>query len=464
MTKRLLVSYLGIALFALVVLEIPLGLTYSRSQNRDLTTRLERDAVSIATLATTVIEGRPGISRARLASYVRGYQRETGGRVIVARRNGDAVVDSSAPSGLGGRNFASRPEFRKALQGAVATGTRYSETLETRLAYVAVPIASGGVVHGVVRITYPRDTIDRRILHFWLLLGGIGAIVLASAFVLGWSLARSITRPLHELEDAAAAAGEGDLSARASTTTGPGEVRALSRRFNEMVRQVESVIRSQEEFVADAAHQLRTPLTALRLRLENLESVTPKGGQAGVAGAILELDRLSRLVEGLLTLADADASASVPMPVDLRAAVHERVEAWYALAVERDIVLVFTVDGEVHAHATPGRVEQVLDNLLANALEVAPPGSTVTITASERGELAELHVIDEGPGMTPDQRRRAFDRMWRAGKGDGGFGLGLAIAQRLVTADGGGVDLVPAPGGGIDATVRLRRATPAPSL
>jgi len=96
MTNRLLLSYLGLALFALVVLEIPLGLSYSRSQTRDLTTKLERDAVSVATLATTVVERRPGLSASTLATFVRRYQRETGGRVVIVRRNGDAVVDSSA--------------------------------------------------------------------------------------------------------------------------------------------------------------------------------------------------------------------------------------------------------------------------------------------------------------------------------------------------------------------------------
>ena len=459
MTNRLLLSYLGLALFALVVLEIPLGLSYSRSQTRDLTTKLERDAVSVATLATTVVERRPGLSASTLATFVRRYQRETGGRVVIVRRNGDAVVDSSAP-GLGGRSFSSRPEIRAALRGEVATGTRYSQTLGTRLAYVAVPIATGGVVHGAVRITYPRDTIDRRVLHFWLLLGGIGAIVLVAASLLGLSLARSITKPLRHLEHAAEAAGKGDLAARAPTDVGPREVKALSERFNAMVQQLESLIRSQEEFVADAAHQLRTPLTALRLRLENLESVAPRQSQASVAGAILELDRLSRLVEGLLTLADADSSDSTPIPIDLSQAVRERVEAWSALATERDIVLVSSVEGRVYANATPGTVEQVLDNLLANALEVAPPGSAVTITGSQVGECAELHVIDQGPGMTPEQRTRAFDRLWRAREGERGFGLGLAIAKRLVSADGGGVDLLSAPGGGIDATIRLQRASP----
>lgn len=456
MTKRFLLSYLGLALFLVVVLEIPLGVAYSRNQYRDLTTKLERDATTFATLASTVIEGRPGISASTLAQSVRRYQRETGGRVTIVRRNGDAVVDSSSP----GRDFPLRPEIQAALRGEVATGTRYSQALETSLAYVARPVAMGGVVHGAVRILYPRDTIDDRVLRFWLLLAAIGAIVLAAAFVLGLSLVRSITKPLRELERAVAAAGGGDLTVRAPRDVGPGEIRALSDRFNAMVHRLESLIKSQEEFLADAAHQLRTPLTALRLRLENLERAVPARDQASVEGAILELERLSRLVEGLLTLADADSSDVSPIPIDLAEAVRERLEAWSALAEESDVALLSSLDGRLYANATPGRVEQVLDNLLANALEVAPPGSAITVTGVQVGDRAELHVVDQGPGMSPEQRRRAFDRLWRARSGDRGFGLGLAIAKRLVTADGGDVDLVSAPGGGIDAVVRLRRTSP----
>jgi signal transduction histidine kinase len=99
------------------------------------------------------------------------------------------------------------------------------------------------------------------------------------------------------------------------------------------------------------------------------------------------------------------------------------------------------------------RLGQVLENLLANAIAVAPSGSTVSV----RGDADELHVLDEGPGMTAEQRRRAFDRFWRAGSGGRGSGLGLAIVKRLVEIDGGRIELRDAPGGGLDAVIRLRR-------
>jgi signal transduction histidine kinase len=108
--------------------------------------------------------------------------------------------------------------------------------------------------------------------------------------------------------------------------------------------------------------------------------------------------------------------------------------------------------------AAPGRLAQVLDNLLANALEASPDGGTVTVSARVESPWVELHLCDEGPGLSPEQRKRAFDRFWRAGSGAGGSGLGLAIVKRLIAADEGEVELREAAGGGVDAVVRLRPA------
>jgi signal transduction histidine kinase len=106
--------------------------------------------------------------------------------------------------------------------------------------------------------------------------------------------------------------------------------------------------------------------------------------------------------------------------------------------------------------AAPGRLAQVLDNLLSNALEASPGGGTVTLSAVAAPPWVELHLSDQGPGLTPEQRQRAFDRFWRAGSGAGGSGLGLAIVRRLVAADEGRVELREAADGGVDAIVQLR--------
>jgi signal transduction histidine kinase len=450
-TRRLLLGYLGVTLFVLVSLEVPLGVQNQRTERHDLTANVSHDAMVLAADAEDAVQAptRRKKQLNALAAVVSGYAKRTGARVVIVDRRGYALIDTSERV-RGTESFASRPEIAAALGGKYPSGVRTSRTLHERLLYVAVPVASGGRVHGAVRITYPLSAVDARILRYWLILGLIGVVVLAGAAVVGLGLARFVTRPLSRLEAAAAAVGEGDLEARAAERDGPPEVRSLAAVFNETVAKLGRLLRSQGEFVADASHELRTPLTALRLRLENL----PPSGDRDAA--LHETDRLRDLVDGLLSLARADAGNESSSRVDAAALMRERVEAWLPLADEHDVALVAQLDGPLPVRAAPGRLAQVLDNLLANALEASPGGGTVTLSVLAASPWVELHLSDEGPGLTPEQRERAFDRFWRAGSGAGGSGLGLAIVRRLVAADEGEVELREASGGGVEAVVRLR--------
>lgn len=457
MSRRLLVSYLALAIVVLALLEIPLGVAYARNERHDLSADVERDAVALASLAEDALEQRTGAPPG-LVRLARRYEAETGGRVVVVDARGRALVDSQSQGS--GADFSTRPEIVEALDGRVATGTRHSKTLGSDLLYVAVPVASGGVVHGAARITYPTSEVDERVRRYWLTLVAIAAVVLAVAVALAGAFARWIVRPLGAVDAAAGRVAAGSLTVRAPVS-GPPELRRLAGSFNEMVAKLQALVRSQEQFVADASHQLRTPLTALRLRLENLA----RGGEARrdeeLEGALDELERLGALVDGLLALARADRAASAPVELDVAAAVAERVDAWTALAEEQRVRLRARVDGRLRALVTPGRIEQVLDNLLANALDVAPGGSSVELAAARTGGWVELRIQDRGPGMTEEELTHAFDRFWRGERSEGGSGLGLAIVQRLVRADGGEVELQPRDGGGLAAVVRLPASTPA---
>jgi signal transduction histidine kinase len=449
-TRRLLASYVVLALVVLALLEVPLAVSFARNEQHDLTTKVERDAVAVGSLSEDVLERGVSAPPALDALGAR-YARDTGARVLVVDAAGRSVVDSA---GTTRNDFSTRPEVRTALDGTVATGVRHSSTLGTDLLYVAVPVASSGVVHGAVRITYPMAEVNARIHRYRLILAAIAVVVLAVAVALGFGFVRWITRPLRRVEAAAGEVARGNLAARAPLD-GPPELQQLSREFNEMVVKLDALLRSQDEFVADASHQLRTPLTALRLRLENLAREDGAKSEE-LEPAIVEVERLSSLVDGLLTLARADRATSEPVELDVGAAVVERVEAWSALASEQMVRLSAQVEGRPFASVTAGRIEQVLDNLLANALEVSPAGASVDVAAARSGSSVEIAVRDRGPGMTAAEIDRAFDRFWRSGGGDGGFGLGLTIAHRLVRADGGEIELRPRVEGGLQAIVRLR--------
>jgi signal transduction histidine kinase len=443
-SRRLLASYLALTVVVLAALEIPLAIVNARNERQDLTAKLERDGFVLASLVDESLAAGTRASGPvrRVASA---YGARTGARVVITDRRGYAVADSN-PTETGELDFATRPEIARALGGATVSGTRPSHTLGTDLLYVAVPVASAGHVLGVVRLTYPMSEVDRRLRRYRFALVGVAVSVLAAAAAIGVLLARWITRPLARVEAAAARVGEGDLAARAPEDDGPPEVRRLARELNETTVKLEALLRSQDQFVADASHELRTPLTALRLRLENLDPVPEE--------ALAEAERLARLVDELLALARADAAAGPAADVDLHEIVRRRVEAWEPLADERGVRL--SVDGRsTVVRAGEGRVEQILDNLLSNALDAAPAGSTIRVAAAD----AEMHVVDEGPGLTAEERARAFDRFWRASSGPGS-GLGLAIARRLTEADEGEIELRPVPGGGIDALVRYRGTSP----
>jgi signal transduction histidine kinase len=437
MSRRLLLSYLSLTLVVLAVLEVPLGVTYARNERRDLEGKVERDAVTVASLSEGVLEGKGETSVASLRSIAQRYQSDTGGRVVVVGPRGNAVVDSNPIPG--DTSFASRPEIAAALGGNVATGVRHSNTLGVDLLYVAVPIASAGRILGAARITYPTSAVDRRVRRYWLTLAAIAGIVLGGAALVGIWLARGVSRPLRRVEEAATEIGAGHLDARAPEE-GPPEVRRLARELNETAAKLQQLLESQQAFVADASHELRTPLTALRLRLENMDT-------AAAGPALAEVERLGRLVEALLSLARADAAPAGSDAVDVDAVLADRLAG--RAGVSR------TGERGLRVRSTADRLGQIVDNLVANALAVS---DTVEVSAAAGGGSVEIHVVDHGPGLGPEERERAFDRFWRGHAPTPGSGLGLPIVRRLARADGGEAELREAPGGGIDAVVRLRRA------
>ncbi len=453
MTRRLVLTYLAIAIVGLAVLVIPLGQIFASRERDRLLFDIERDATVVASLAEDALEA--GITP-NLAAQLDGYG-SGAGRVVVVNNDGLSVYDTDTTEI---RDFSSRPEIIAALDGQRSDGTRPSTTLGYDLMYVAVPVASGGTVHGAVRITYPTSTLDARITHTWLRLGGISTVVLITITVVGWFLARSVTQPMQAVRDAAADLAAGDLTRRAPTDTGPPELRDLATTFNTTAATLENLLTAQRAFVADASHQLRTPLTALRLRLENLEPALGEADRPGLTAAITETDRLARLVDGLLTLARSDAQPAETQLVDVAAVIADRRKLWNPHAAAQDVTLTVAPGIEGSAMAVPGALEQILDNLISNAINASPTGTTVTITVEADSAQLSLHVIDQGPGLDPQARARAFDRFWRApGSRRKGSGLGLAIVAELAHASGGQAILHDGPGAGLDAEILLPIAT-----
>jgi signal transduction histidine kinase len=192
------------------------------------------------------------------------------------------------------------------------------------------------------------------------------------------------------------------------------------------------------------------------LRLENLSTDDPMQISSSRDAALQETARLTRLIDGLLALARAEAHRPQRQTVDVTDALERRSDAWAPLAAEHGVELrVQPSDTNLRALLVPDHLEQILDNLIDNALDATAAGGAVALSGHRNGSKLEIHVTDAGPGMTDEERERAFDPFWQSPNShtNGNTGLGLAIVDQLVRSSGGTIALEPNPGGGIDATV-----------
>jgi signal transduction histidine kinase len=453
MRLRLLIVLVGIVALVLAVHDIPLA-GHLRTVERDrVNTKLERDGFIIAGRFEEVLEQGVARTDASLATMVAEYSVEEEVRVIVVDRSGIVVATSE---GSVGDSFFSRPEIQSALSGEPRTGERESVTLGEDLFYVAVPALSGDEIVGAVRLSAPERVVNDRAQSKVNLLYVLAGISLLIAVVAALLLARTVTRGLGRLRAATHTLASGDLAGRADIADGPPEIRDLAESFNRMADQIEQLVGRQREFAGTASHQLRTPLTAIRLRLDQIATESNDATAVYVDEAIAETDRLHRVIEGLLTLSRAELDDLTPIEVNASDAIADRVDFWSPLAEESGCEIVADVGSDLMVRAVPGGIEQMIDNFIDNALGVSPTGSTIRITTERVDDFVSIHVVDQGAGLTEHERTAAFDRFWRgAGAAPGGTGLGLAIVAQLTTASGGSAELRAAPSGGVDAVVTL---------
>jgi signal transduction histidine kinase len=461
MIRQLIRSYILLVAIAIALFTVPVAFTLTDQLRDDTKLSVLREA---RTMALLLGNGNSASCQA-LDEMASAYGDQTPGEVQVTNTGGR----SCAPD-------LPRPKQDAALTKALQRGGDTTDwgsdfiwgshlviTIPAREATAADGAAKGPVV-GAVRIAYSTDTLTARLWTIWGFRAGLAVAVLAAAAGLGAIVARRLTRPLRQLNHMATRLSDGDLTAR-SPVTGPTETQQLARTLNSAGERLDSLIAAQRIFVADASHQLRTPLTALRLSLDNIaDGVDDDFVREDVEQATSEVVRMSRLVNGLLVLARAEAKVSAAEPLPLLDVIEERFSVWRPAADERGVTIALEeeVDGRPLVLASPGNLDQVLDNVLSNALEVSPDGGTITVRVAARADEVVLSVLDQGPGMSDAEQSRAFDRFWRGQglTGRAGSGLGLAIVKQLVTDDGGAVALRDAPGGGLCVRFSLRRAAP----
>jgi signal transduction histidine kinase len=455
---RLVLAAAYLVTGVVLALVIPLALNVERRADADFQAAvLGRAAILSARVADLVASaGRNADEQlpARLTAIV-DETVEAGERIVVTDAEGRVLVDSSGDAARA-EPFATaeRPEFSVALsEGRVDDRRRFSDTLGEELLLVTVPVVEEDRVVGAVRVSSSRAPVVSSVRRSWLGLALIGLAVICAALALAWFLAGGLARPLGQLRDTAARLGSGDLDARA-TPEGPAELTAVAASFNRMADALASSLRAQRDFIANASHQLRTPLTGLKLRLE---AIRGEGGMAAesAAKAEAEVDRLEALVEDLLELARASTVSPTGATVELAEVAGEAVERWKAPAAEAGQTVELGRREAASVFADPGDLVHVLDNLIENALRYCPPGTRIKVETSAPDSRAALLVADDGPGIPSAERGRIFERFYRGSNGrrtGAGTGLGLAIVSELVERWGGDVRLLEGPGTRVAAT------------
>ena len=458
---RLVLAAAYLLAAVVIALTVPLALNVDRRA----TSELESDVVA----DTTVLSGRVANlvrigATNRLTSVIEQATVGAGARTVVVARGGAVLADTDGVAP--GSPFATpeRPELGTALGGSVDVRQRHSDTLGEELLLVTVPVTDRGEVIGALRVSAPMGEVDESVRSSWLALGLIGLAVVAAGLVLAWILAGSIARPVEKLRAAAGRLGRGDLDARVEPE-GPQEIDELGRSFNRMAGELSSNLAAQRDFVANASHQLRTPLTGIKLRLE---AIRAEGGAAAeqAAKAEAELDRLSGLVDDLLALARAAADQAPGESVDLGEAVRAAGRRWSQTAADTGHELVVAAGPGGRIWAAPGDVAHVLDNLLENAVRYSPPGSRIEVELEEADGHPGFVVSDTGPGIPAAERTQVFQRFYRGAEGKSagpGTGLGLAIVAELAERWNGRVALLDGPGTRVRTSFPAQPAESSPS-
>ena len=433
-------------------------------RDREIATRLEelkKEAREIAFLAAQNTESTPSLlfslnstTEKYLGWKAAKVNQDFGAYILVVDRRGRAMdniksayqEDPDFVASLNGR------ELNEAL-GRVLGGDDIDVRVMTGgdpTFTVGVPFVRSGRVLGAVLIQTKAQVIEAGVADLlWpVVLVALGAVLLAGGFLLFFI--RRAMRPLRELTEASVAMAAGDFSVRVHPERTIRETEELSRAFNTMADKLGQTEASRREFVANVSHELRSPITSIRGFVEGMEdgTIPPEEHPKYLAVVSDETRRLSKLIGDLLALSrlerdDAELSYSdFDMCEMLRRALIRRVND--IEAKHMDVVCDFD-DGPCLVHADSDRIEQVVVNLLDNAIKFTPEGGTITLRIRPEDGICTVTVADDGIGISPEDRPRVFERFFtedRAHTAGKGTGLGLSICQRIMEMHGQSIRLL----------------------
>lgn len=412
-----LASILAIGLFAL-----PLALAVSRYAMLDEQSKLIRiaDATAITVAADlNSDEGRPEIRGARHNTSIAVYDHH-GRRVAGTGPNND-------------------PTVAEALRGTTATGGTDTDLV------VAVPVTHEADVLGAVRAASPKIAVYQQVAVALSAMAALAAIAVLTVWLFARRMARRLANPLEQFSTAARRLGDGDFTIRTQPAGIP-EIDSVGQALNNTAGRLDNMIARERAFTADASHQLRTPLTGLRFRLEAALDQPQQDPRAAITDALTDADRLERTIEDLLALA-RDTHPTHHTPLELPTLIQEINHGWRDRLAAQGRRLAISVDPQAPpSSVSTAAARQVLSVLLDNA--TTHGAGTVTVTVRDANDALAIDITDEGPGITTPEtglfaRRGAQHDAQHDGQHNR-HGIGLALARRLAEAEGGRLTLTHA--------------------
>jgi signal transduction histidine kinase len=449
-TRRIVLALVALTAAVLAAAAVPLALAATAHSRDAFVNDAEATAISLAKIAEERLGDHaadPALSNALLSAA------REGDELLVLDAAGKPVISQGVP----------RESWTQLEAEALERGDPTSELTKDRVIVVETVWNDGkfSTPIGTVVLERPTVKLNQSIEDLWLYVALLSGVAMIAAVLIAIYFARWVSRPLGRLDTAARQIADGELSVRARTGSGPPELRRMAATFNMMAGRLETLVHGNRAMLADVSHQLRTPLTALRLRLDLLAADSGPTAAAELAGAQLEIARLSRLVDGLLATARAESVTEQLQNIDVVTAVRDRVAAWQPVADGHGVKLLLDgkdtgngKDSRPRVALGAGHLEQIMDNLLDNAIEaISDAGGAVIVSVAGSAKGMVITVADDGPGMTSQERSRAFLR-FSSGSASG-TGLGLAIVHRLVASNGGTIRLEDTPGGGLTVVLEF---------
>jgi signal transduction histidine kinase len=435
---RLLLAYVSIILIGFAGLAFTAGRQISSAAQADYGQRLRNEILLVAQGLAPIVNN-VSESSAQIDEALQNYVTQVSGELTFYPVEQPPPREGPPPS------FHEALELETALRGQTVVVQRRNKSGEDTF-YTAAPVIYNRQMYGLIQLSVPARSLQSLIVERWAVIGLVTAVVTGLALGAALWLSRSIIRPLYKLRDSAVRLSQGDLTHRVDYQS-QDEIGEVARAFNEMARQVESMLDEQRAFASNTSHELRTPLTTIRLRTEALrfdQTLDEATAKQYVEEIDSEVARLGNLVQDLTLLSRFDAGRAElgKDQVDMQRFAASMQQQMKPAAQEKGLQIRLALpDDPVVVHASLNHLTVVFRNLLDNAIKYTPEGGEVGWTISGNAVEVNHTIRDSGRGIAATDLPHVFERFYRVDKAHSrevpGTGLGLALVKSIVEAYGG---------------------------